>query len=299
VLTYRNDQDSVVRLEIELESRGKYRRRRSTCKFTPLKVVFKKKRSRGTVFEGQKKLKLVTQCDPSNRKYEEYLMLEYLAYRIFNEITPQSFAVRLVRINYQEVDSKAKPRSNLAFFIENKKRLAKRLDAKHLEIEQTSAVDIDSRHLNQGSLFQLLIANVDWSATSTKQDECCHNYKLFRLADERLLSIPYDFDLAGIVNAKYAKPATEMGLKSVRDRRYRGYCRNNEFLAENTELFNSRKETILTLFHEFPHLSNRKKKGAISFINSFYKIINNNTRARKVILERCHKSFMREVPDPL
>jgi hypothetical protein len=294
VLTYRDEKNKSIELHIELESRGNFRRRRSTCKFTPLKLIFDKKTTQGTVFENQKKLKLVNQCDPASKRYEEFLMREYLAYLIFNEITPMSFSVRLARINYEEVDSRQKPRSNLAFFIEHKKRLAKRIGAKQLKIEQSSAVDIDSLHLNQGSLFQLLIANVDWSATNAKQEECCHNYKLFKMEDKRLLSIPYDFDLSGIVNAKYAQPAIEMGQKTVRQRIYRGYCRNNDFLDENIELFNKKKAAIIALYQDFPYLSDRKKKAAIVYINGFYKIINNKTRVRRVILERCHKSLMIE-----
>ncbi|MFT7213184.1 MAG: hypothetical protein ACI9XK_003440, partial [Granulosicoccus sp.] len=138
VLSYRDEENKVIELRVELESRGNFRRKRSTCKFTPLKLIFNKNHTEGTVFENQKKLKLVNQCDPVNRKYEEYLMLEYLAYLIFNEITPMSFSVRLANITYEEVDSKEKPRRNLAFFIEHKKRLAKRIGAKQLEIEQTS-----------------------------------------------------------------------------------------------------------------------------------------------------------------
>ncbi|MFT4713099.1 MAG: hypothetical protein ACI8W1_001580 [Candidatus Azotimanducaceae bacterium] len=293
VLTYRDEENETIELKVELEARGNFRRRRSTCKFTPLKLIFNKNHTEGTVFENQKKLKLVNQCDPVNRKYEEYLMLEYLAYRVFNEITPLSFSVRLANITYEEVDSKRKPRRNLAFFIEHKKRLAKRIGAKQLKIQKSSAVDIDSRHLNQGSLFQLLIANVDWSATHGKQEECCHNYKLFRLADERLLSIPYDFDLAGIVNAKYSKPFVGMGQTSIRKRLYRGYCRNNYLLDENIEMFNNKKAAILALYQEFPYLSDRKKKAAIAFINGFYKIINNEKRVKRVVMNWCHKSTMR------
>ena len=293
VVTYQDDAGKTVELKVELEARGNFRRRRSTCKFTPLKLTFNKKLTGGTVFENQKKLKLVNQCNPVNKKYEEYLMLEYLAYLIFNEITPLSFSVRLANITYEEVDSKQKPRSNLAFFIEHKKRLAKRIGAKQLELEQSSAVDIDSLHLNQGSLFQLLIANVDWSATHGNEGECCHNYKLFGLADDRQLSIPYDFDLSGFVNAKYSKPFVGMGQTSIRKRMYRGYCRNNHLLPENIELFNNKKAAILALIQEFPHLSDRKKKSTIAFIDSFYKIINNPKRIKTVIKKKCHRSIMR------
>lgn len=286
--------DETVNLDVQVEARGKNRRKRTVCKSPPLRILFDEEQAEGSIFENQTRLKLVVQCDPYNKAYESYLVREYLAYRILNEITPRSFNVRLARITYQDTDT-AKARSNLAFFIEHKKRLANRLGATHLEIDQTSAVVLDSSHLNQTSLFQLLIGNVDWSATSIKTNECCHNYKLFEEGD-KLLSIPYDFDLSGLVNAKYAKPDIKMGLKTIRDRRYRGYCRNNNFLDENIKLFNDKKAEILDLFQASLYLPERKKKTSISYIEAFYRIVNNPKRVRRMILGRCHKSIMVEVP---
>lgn len=279
----------AIVLDIRVQVRGNYRLKRDVCLYPPLRIVFDKAASAGTLFEHQTKLKLVTQCDPIVR-YERYMLNEYLAYRIFNLITPKSFRVRLVRVAYQDTQRAGKSRRAFGFFIEHKKRLAKRLGLKTLAIEQTSAVDLDSVHLNQGSLFQLLIGNVDWSATSGGTDECCHNYKLFASTGERLFSIPYDFDLTGLVNAKYAQPDKEMGLRSIRDRRYRGYCRNNEFLEQNIQLFNDKKAAILDLFESFPHLSDAGKKSSKRYVESFYKIINNPKRVKRVILTRCHKS---------
>ena len=285
----------AINLDVQVEVRGKYRRQPMICRTPPLRILFDHDNQvEGTIFENQKRLKLVTQCDPYNSNYESYLVLEYLAYRILNQITPRSFNVRLARIAYTDTDS-GKSRTSLGFFIEHKKRLANRLGARHLEIDQTSAVVLESSHLNQASLFQLLIGNVDWSATSTKTDECCHNYKLFQEGDS-LLSIPYDFDLSGLVNARYAKPDTELGLKTIRDRRYRGYCRNNDFLDDNIELFNHEKAAILDLFQTSPYLPERKKKSAISYLEGFYRIINNPKRVTRVITAKCHKSIMVEVP---
>lgn len=296
-LSYRTDAGETVNLDVRVEVRGKNRLLKNVCKFAPLRILFDKGQAAGTIFQNQKRLKLVTQCDPVSRAYEHYLLSEYLAYRILNEITPRSFRVRLARISYQDSDS-SKSRSNFGFFVEHKKRLAKRLGAKLLRIEQTSAVDLDSAHLNQTSLFQLMIGNVDWSATSgAGSNECCHNYKLFGQEGADIVSIPYDFDLSGLVNAKYARPDIDMGLKTIKDRRYRGYCRNNDFLEDNIKLFNDKKSAIIDLYRGFPHLPERKKKSGISYIEGFYKIINAPKRVRRVILKRCHKSYLQEVPD--
>jgi hypothetical protein len=293
-LSYQKSND-LVSLNVGVEVRGKNRLKRTVCRFPPLRLVFDDERNAGTVFEQQRKLKLVTQCDYS-KPYEQYLLNEYLAYRIFNAITPNSFQVRLARVEYTDAEQPAKSRRAFAFFIEHKKNLAKRLNAKSLSIEQSSAVDLDSLHLNQGSLFQLLIGNVDWSATSGGADECCHNYKLFEQADQAVLSIPYDFDLSGLVNAKYAKPDTDMKLETIRERRYRGYCRNNKLLEQNIKLFNDRKAKILGQFEALPYLTAGNKKSGMKYIESFYKIINEPKRVKRVILQRCHKSYFREVP---
>ena len=39
--------------------------------------------------------------------------------------------------------------------------------------------------------------------------------------------VPYDFDVSGLVNPPYALPPEGLGLDTVRQRRYRGYCIHN------------------------------------------------------------------------
>ena len=81
-------------------------------------------------------------------------------------------------------------------------------------------------------VFQYLIGNTDWSlVTADTEEHCCHNIDLFELGGHTLL-VPYDFDLAGLVDASYAKPDPEIKIRSVRTRRYRGYCLPAPVLAE-------------------------------------------------------------------
>ena len=47
-----------------------------------------------SLFHGQKRLKLVTHCRQSPG-FQQYVLLEYAAYRLFNVLTPASFRVRL------------------------------------------------------------------------------------------------------------------------------------------------------------------------------------------------------------
>ena len=295
-LRYRTQDGETGDLEVQVKVRGNSRLKKNVCKFPPLRVSFRNKAAESTVFENQDKLKLVTQCDPYEMRYAHFLFNEYLAYRILNLITPLSFRVRLVRIDYQYNDRPANSRTSFGFFIEDKKRLAKRIGAKSLSIEQTSAVDLDSSHLNKTSLFQLMIGNVDWSATSASSGDCCHNTKLFEQQGAGILSIPYDFDLSGLVNAEYAVPDEAMRLRSVTQRRYRGYCRNNQLLDDHIKLFNEKKSEILTLVREFPYLPAGRRNTSVSYLEGFYRIINAPRRVKSVILKRCHKSYWVEVP---
>ena len=63
----------------------------------PLFVSFGDETARGTLFEGQTMLPLTTHCRDSS-SYEQYVLKEYLAYRIYNLLTDKSLRVRLARV---------------------------------------------------------------------------------------------------------------------------------------------------------------------------------------------------------
>ena len=86
--------------EIKVKTRGNFRKNPTNCNFPPLKLDFKKDELENSIFEGQNRLKLVTHCRSGNMEYDQYVIQEYLAYRIYNIITNKSFKVRLARVNY-------------------------------------------------------------------------------------------------------------------------------------------------------------------------------------------------------
>ena len=102
-------------LEINLRIRGKFRAKKETCKFAPLRVNFKKKQVEGTLFEGQDKIKLVTDCQSSKKNYQQILLREYLAYKILNVLSDKSFGARLLHVTYVDTDNKNKTRESYAF----------------------------------------------------------------------------------------------------------------------------------------------------------------------------------------
>jgi hypothetical protein len=294
-ITYENSTGKTVSVDVELNSRGEKRLSQRTCNFPPIRIEVSKAERTGTLFEGKKKWKLVTQCQPGYKHYERYLITEYLSYKILNLLTDQSFLVRLAKISYVDSPSNKNLHTSYGFFIEPTKAVAKRIGLKRLKIKETSAVNLDGEYLNLVSLFHFMLGSTDWSATHGGNEECCHNGKLFGdVEGSSNLYIPYDFDMTGLVNPKYATIDAELKLDSIRERRYRGYCRNLEYLDANIALLNSKQNEILELFQTTPYLSNGDKKKKIGYLNKFFKIINDPGRVERKITGRCHKSIMVE-----
>ena len=87
---------------IQLSPRGVSRRRREICTFPPLRVELPSRPESG-LFEGQRRLKLVTHCRRQS-SHQQYVLLEYAAYRLFNTMTSRGFRVRLAEIDYYRND---------------------------------------------------------------------------------------------------------------------------------------------------------------------------------------------------
>ena len=89
---------------------------------------------RETVFANQKRLKLVVQCKNSQR-YQGYLRKEFQAYRMLNRLTDRSYRVRWAEVTYQTLEGETL-RSQPAFFVEHKNRLADRLALEAVSVER-------------------------------------------------------------------------------------------------------------------------------------------------------------------
>lgn len=112
--------------QILVELRG--HNRRENCYFPPLKLIFKKKDSSKSVLSPLKSLKLVSGCR-NNSVYSQYVLKEFLTYKIYNLLTDKSFRVRLLDLNYVDTLNK-KSFKNYAFLLEDVKEIAKRNDFK-------------------------------------------------------------------------------------------------------------------------------------------------------------------------
>src|SRR5215467_8083545 len=109
-LTVAKADGSQATFPLNIRTRGHVRRMSRTCTFAPLRLEFDTEKTKGTVFEGHKNLKLGTHCRDADL-FEQYVPREYSAYKIFNLMTPRSFRARLAKATYVDEATK-KPISN-------------------------------------------------------------------------------------------------------------------------------------------------------------------------------------------
>jgi hypothetical protein len=286
--TYTGADGQQHTFDAEVAPRGITRRLR-VCDFPPLKVHFDKDKMKGTEFRGNKSLKLVTYCD-TNKKYEQYYVKELLIYRIYNMLSDYSFRVRPMTIEYKDSEKGGDPITRFSFLIEDIDDVAKRNDMEELSLASVPYRQLDATTTNVMSLFQFMIGNLDWAATSgPKKDSCCHNSRLIGAGNDvnPKYGVPYDFDSSGLVNAHYASPPNQLKLRNIRQRLYRGFCAFNDLLPQSAALLNEKKTDILALFESNQHLNDGTKKDAVRYLESFYTILNNPKKFDKLITDKC------------
>ena len=258
---------------ITLTPRGITRLKKDVCQFPPLRVTFNPKPPAGSIFDHQGSLKLVTHCR-SGTDFQQKVLLEYSAYRLYNLLTPLSFRARLANIDY--VDDSGKPFvSRTGFFIEDVDDLARRNGmVKVHTADRIPANMLDSRAAARFAVFSYMIGNLDWSMRAGPVGEgCCHNARLLGASQsaQRLLSIPYDFDFSGLVDAPYAEVPEGISVTSVRQRNYRGYCIHNADATAVAAELSRRRGEFTGLFSTIPGMDERTRGRAANYIDGFFK----------------------------
>ncbi len=255
-------------LSVDVRVRGKSRLR--VCDFPPLRLDLRGSRAEGTAFEGQGRLKLVSHCRRS-RPYENNVVEEYAAYRILSLLTPLALDARLLRVRYVDTTHPGQePLERYAFVIESVDELADRVGGSRIRRASVTQSSLERQQLAAVFVFQYLIGNTDWSLVRAHGEAyCCHNGELLE-RDGRLLYIPYDFDFSGLVNAHYAKPLPEIGIRTVRTRRYRGYCLEGLDLEAAIRSTGTLETTILGLVGALPAEDDRARKARVHYLERFF-----------------------------
>lgn len=280
MLTFTAADGQEVSIDAKLKTRGNFRLK--LCDFPPLKLNLPKKAVKGTVFDGHDKLKMVTHCNNKRSVFEQYVLQEYLIYKTYNLFTDISFRVRLAQITYVDTSGKHDPRTHFAFFIEEDEHLADRHGGVISDVVGLPQTFMNPETMQLVSVFQFFIGNTDWVVSAL------HNIKLlYRDAAKKPHPIPYDFDWTGVVQARYAQPKPEYGLRSVRDRLYMGHCQHERDFTKTFALFKEKKEAVYALYQSFPYLTDKQRRRTLNYYDDFYDVINNKGDIRASFILDC------------
>lgn len=277
----------VHEFDLKVKARGNSRMR--ICDFPPLRFNFNTNDTPGTPFEGQDKLKLVTRCSKAANS-EADVLEEYAAYRIFGLFSDVAYRTRLVHITYRESDGRLKEKyaQSYGFLLETQEQLATRVAGRLSRIPAVSLKRIDENQAALVYIFQYLIANTDWSFVAAENDEnCCHNVDLYKIGQKQW-PVPYDFDLAGIVNASYAFPDSSLKIKKVRSRLYRGFCTDTKVLRNALHTITSRKEEVLGVISNLPLLTEKAKAKQLTYLDKFFRKAADEDKIISSFEKRCH-----------
>ena len=250
-------------LEIKARARGNSRLR--LCRFPPLRLDFTGAATVGTVFEGLDRLRMVTHCNRSEGRSEDAALNEFAAYRLFNALTENSYRVRLLRVNYGDSDERLRSldKPYYGFVTEPDSRLGERLTSRYLDVTGVVYKRLDQAQVALMTVFQYMIGNPDWSlVTGDGEDECCHNVRLFDAGDS-WLTIPYDFDLSGLANARYRSSAN---VVQSRRRVYLGLCEAaREDVARAVRHVVERKDALMRIAGEIPSVNEKARSRRVKW----------------------------------
>jgi hypothetical protein len=281
LLQYKGTDSNLVSIRIKVKTRGHFRRLKTNCKMPPLLLDFPKKQNEKSLFKDQHKLKLVVPCGD-----DDYVVREWLAYKIYNLISEKSFRARLAQVDFEDSLNKRKPETYYCILLEDEKKVAERNGAYVWKPKMLAMQNTNEEEFRKMAVFEYLIGNTDWSVPYLQ------NIVLIKQAPMQLpFPVPYDFDHAGIVDAPYAGPAPELGITSVRDRLYRGYCESDmKNFAGTFKLFNQLKDAIYNLYGNCPLLSKSYVKFVYRYFDDFYKTINNDRIIEKEFGKPCREA---------
>lgn len=282
VMIFQNSEGIDEEINVKLRTRGNYRLK--NCYFPPLKLRISKKVAKGTIFEGYKRFKIVMPCINEKDKNDNVIK-EYMAYRLYELVSPYYFKTRLITINLEEEQrKKTKQHIMKGFLIEDDSHVAKRLDGNVYD-RRVHPLQQEALASVRNCFFQFMIGNTDFSQAYQ------HNIKLV-FVEKNIVPIPYDFDMAGLVNCSYAVvseiPNEKVSLGSVTDRLYRGFKRDPMIIEQVRQEFLSNQDKMLALVNglEYAFDDQREFNIAKEYIESFFELISDDKKFRSRILDK-------------
>ncbi len=282
VLTVKG-QEGGVPLQVTLRTRGNIRLRSDVCSFAPLSIEFVKEGAKRTVFDGQSKLKLLAHCNEA-QAFDQLVLLEYLAYRLYNVMTPRSFRVRLAQASYVDSKTGRTLSTHNAVFIEDEDDVARRMEGRAVELPGMLFKDFDQESLTLMALFQYMIGNPDYSVSGM------HNVRAVQTPAKVFYPITWDFDVTGLVDPRYAVPNAQLRkeIAAVRARSYLGPCRSVEEFEPALAAFRAKQAEMQALVGAIPGLGDAERRKAVEYLGEFFAMLGRRDLVKRELVDTCH-----------
>ena len=276
-LTYIDETGVFRNYNVKVKPRGKFRRR--VCDFPPLKLKFSKDQLEAAGLSKHNDLKLVTHCMNDDAFNETLILKEYLAYKLYNELTPNSFRVQLVNITYQDKNDKHNKVEQYGFLIEDVDEMAERLEG--VECDNCMGIpkeQVRISHERIMSIFQFMIGNLDYNLSMNR------NVKMIRMQDGTFIPVPYDFDYSVIVGAPYLRPNQDMKQTVAMERIYLGNTEDASKLLGTISYFKTKRKTLLDIIHNFDLLDKKERFQVELYVESFFDQLVTNEAAETMVI---------------
>jgi hypothetical protein len=282
LVSFKDTAGRTITIPVKVKTHGRWRL--THCEFPPLSISFPADHTPGTPFEGLRKARLTSFCK-DHPAYEQYILQELQLYRVYQLLTPYSHVSRALHVTYVDAPSKRTRTARYAFFIDERDDVATRQSSALLKAKGATGTDLEAYHRVLMGVFEYMIGNTDFLVSEL------HNVFLLGNAQGETVPVPYDFDYAGVVNTPYATPNPALGIKSVRQRHFRGFCADAAEFSKVFTLLNEKKRAIYALYDDQIgkllrlDVANDTEK----YLDEFYRIINNRELAQIEIVSRCLK----------
>ena len=279
-VTYQDSAGKSVEVPLRARTRGIWRLKH--CEYPPVRFNFAGKDTKGTIFEGVDKPKIVNFCKDTD-PYEQYVLQEAQLYRVYRLLTPVSHRVRVARMSYVDSASGKRDAERWAILLEDPDQMANRNLAKVTEVKGAGPADLEQREFALAYMFLYLIGNLDFSFSGL------HNTELVTTTDGRVLPVVYDFDYSGAVNATYAVPPPNYNVPNVRTRKFLAPCELAPEFPYAVALLVEKKDAIYALYRDEVGklLKPSVVQSTLEYFDDFYDQVRTPQDAERNIFRKC------------
>ncbi|MDH3649402.1 MAG: hypothetical protein OEQ53_06940 [Saprospiraceae bacterium] len=264
-----------LRHPVRLASRGVTRKK--ICSFPPLHLHLPDSIDNPHAWGPYKKYKLVTHCQDEYHT-DEFVLKEFLTYRLYRKLTPFGLEAQLCRVHYQTEEGQT---TRFGFIIEDDEEMASRANGRLIKGGKATIPQVHKEQYQQLVLFQYMVGNTDWNLSRR------HNIKFIQLSNSSSpVPVPYDFDYSGLVDAPYAVPHPSLPINKVSDRLWQYRGKPTDDLSAAVTHFLTHKDELLQLIHDFSWISSDGKTRISEYLLSFYDQIEEPDGIRTLLTSR-------------